>query len=638
MKSIRFLVLLGLGLWISLSQAQDEAFLPVHEAFKVEASEDGTDIVYRFDIADGYYLYKMRFGFDISDTSRGELGEPQYNKAGKWKDDPNFGRVEVFFHQVEVRVPVTATDAGFVEIDARYQGCAEKGLCYVPQTFTNMFQVDAPSVASPAVASPGPDSSGSGGHSSPAPESPSLFPTSQNQPPSQNTSPVDSDDAFSMEQFLANSNLLPILGVFFLVGLGLTFTPCVLPMVPILSGIIVGQGEGLTRQRAAALSLTYVLGMATTYAVLGVIAGVTGAKLQVALQTPSVLIGFAVVFFILALSMFGFFELQLPHSVQNRLNNMSQKQAGGRYIGVALIGIFSALVVSPCVSAPLAGALLYIGKSGDWVLGGSALLALGLGMGTPLLAIGIFGANILPKAGAWMDNVKGLFGVLLLAVALWLVKHLMPSALAWSLAGGLCILAGLYSGALESQPKSTGKFFKAIGLSAMVAGAGLILSSVIHTGVIAVPGANPASQASLPFQRVFTQAELEQQMAAAKAQRQPVMIDFYADWCSACLEMEHQTFSKASVQAKLAHYRWLQIDLTNNPEATALLGRFDIPGPPAILFFDSAGNERHQARILAYKSKERFLAHLDKHQLTTNDQLQAFRDDYISERLPISRP
>lgn len=610
----------------------DEEFLPVHDAFRLMDSTDGSHIHLRFEIADGYYLYQHRFQFNLSEGSSGEIGEAVYVQNPTWKDDPIFGRVKVFYSEVDIYVPVLQGDGGFIELDSTYQGCAEKGLCYIPQTHTNLYQVDT-EAAPPAAATEAKPATTSELPAETAPESKptsaalqttqsdshtDLFPDITSSTSTDTSADaVDTDDALSLERFLDRGNLFTILGVFFLVGIGLTFTPCVLPMIPILSGIIVGQGPELTRHKAAILSLTYVLGMAFTYAALGVVAGLTGAKLQVAMQTPWVLFSFALVFLLLSLSMFGFYELQLPSALQNRLNAVSQRQRGGTYLGVGIIGVLSALLVSPCVSAPLAGALLYIGQSGDWLLGGGALLALGLGMGVPLLIIGISGANILPKAGGWMDNVKGLFGVLLLAVALWLIKHLLPATLVWSGAGGLMILAALYLGALDPLTSPRSKLFKALGLSLLIAGAGLILGAVMKPLLPAAALAGFASEAAapLPFQRVRSESELTALLQQAQRSAQPVILDYYADWCTACLEMEHETFSQTDVQKRLQRYRWVQIDLTDNPQDQALLDRFQLPGPPAILFFNGNGEELPEARIYAYKSKARFMQHLDAHRL-----------------------
>lgn len=584
----------------TLSWAEDE-FLPVNEAFKVRAEIQGSQIHYTWTIADGYYLYQHRFSFDVSENSQGELGEPSFEQEGKWKDDPIFGRVLVFYGQVDVRVPVLSTPDGFIEVDARYQGCADKGLCYIPQTYTDMFQVDPAAIsANPEDKVHGPDVDNRG------------------QPIVVKSTDLDTDDAISLEGFLSSSSFLTIVGVFFLIGIGLTFTPCVLPMIPILSSIIVGQGTDLSRGRAAILSSIYVLGMAVTYAIAGVIAGLSGQNLTVAMQNPTVLFSFAALFVLLSLSMFGFYELQLPAFLRDRLNAVSQKQKGGTYVGVAVIGMLSALIVSPCVSAPLAGALLYIGKTGDWQLGGASLLALGFGMGAPLIAIGVSGANVLPKAGGWMDNVKALFGVLLLAVALWLIKHLLPEtvlAIGWGL---LAILAGLYLGALDAVTGPKAKLFKGIGLLALVAGAAMIFNALAPRTAAVASGPVTAEAAS-PFVTLRSQSQLDAALADAAANGQPVLLDFYADWCTACIEMEHENFSRPEVQARLQGYRWLQIDLTNNPEDQSILRRFDIPGPPAILFFGRDGQEIATARIYAFKPRPQFLQHLDTHQLATTN-------------------
>ena len=626
----RALLLICLLMLSSLARAEsDDEFLPVGEAFKVSADVEGNQIHYTWVIADGYYLYKHRFSFapsmnEAAETSVGAVGEPRFEQEGEWKDDPIFGRVLVFHNKVDVRVPVTATDGGFIEVAASYQGCAEKGLCYIPQTFTNMFQVDPAAIAAAGtedIKSPDLDELKKTAVSAPAESlktGPDLDYAQSGQPakPLPQNTDVDTNDALSLERFLSGNGFFTIIGLFFLIGIGLTFTPCVLPMVPILSSIIVGQGKELSRPRAALLSSIYVLGMATTYAVAGVIAGLSGQNLTVAMQNPTVLFSFAALFAVLSLSMFGFYELQLPAFIRDRLNAVSQKQQGGTYIGVAVIGVLSALIVSPCVSAPLAGALLYLGKTGDWQLGGASLLALGLGMGVPLIAVGVTGANVLPKAGGWMDNVKALFGVMLLAVALWLIKHLVPATMLGIGWGLLAILAGLYLGAFESITSTRGKLFKGLGIAALITGAVLIFNA------LATPAATASAEkvsASTPFQRIRTAAQLDEQLALAASANQPVMLDFYADWCTACIEMEHENFTRPDVQALLRNHTWLQLDLTNNPEDQALLSRFGIPGPPAILFFGPNGQEISAARIYAYKSRPQFVSHLKLHGIATPD-------------------
>lgn len=623
----RLLLSLCLLMLSFLARAEsDDEFLPVGEAFKVSADVEGHQIHYTWVIADGYYLYKHRFSFapstnEAGETSVGAVGEPRFEQEGEWKDDPIFGRVLVFHNQVDVRVPVTATDGGFIEVAAGYQGCADKGLCYIPQTFTNMYQVDPAAIAAAGtddIKSPDLDALKEPAAETQGAVSPDMDTEKPAAKPASMTkdTDVDTDDALSLERFLSSNGFFTIIGLFFLIGIGLTFTPCVLPMVPILSSIIVGQGKELSRPRAALLSSIYVLGMATTYAVAGVIAGLSGQNLTVAMQNPTVLFSFAGLFAVLSLSMFGFYELQLPAFVRDRLNAVSQKQQGGTYAGVAVIGVLSALIVSPCVSAPLAGALLYLGKTGDWQLGGASLLALGLGMGVPLIAVGVTGANVLPKAGGWMDNVKALFGVMLLAVALWLIKHLVPATVLGIGWGLLAILAGLYLGAFDTITSTKGKLFKGIGIAALITGAVLIFNA------LAAPSSTPenaVAEASTSFQRIRTAAQLDEQLAMAASAKQPVMLDFYADWCTACIEMEHENFTRPDVQALLRNHTWLQLDLTNNPEDQALLSRFGIPGPPAILFFGPNGQEISTARIYAYKSRPQFTSHLKQHGIATAD-------------------
>ncbi len=426
----------------------------------------------------------------------------------------------------------------------------------------------------------------------------------------------DTSSALGLAAVLDESSLLTIIGIFFVLGLGLTFTPCVLPMIPILSGIIVGQGENISRQKAFILSLAYVLGMASTYAIAGVIAGKTGSKLQLYMQDPTVLFTFAGVFIVLSLSMFGFYELQLPSSIQNRLNDLSNKQKGGTLAGVAVMGALSALVVSPCVSAPLAGALIYIGNTGDGVLGGISLMALGLGMGAPLLVIGTTGGNMLPKAGGWMDSIKGLFGVGLLAVALWLVKHLIPEALVLIFWGLCAMITAVYLGAFQPATTPKSQLFKGIGLSLAALAVAIILAGAnvfapASSGFSSQNATNSSTeQAGLAFTRIRSESALDQALTSAKDNNKPVMIDYYADWCISCIELEHGAFKNPNVLTLLQNHQLLQIDLTDNDEAEALLDRFNLQGPPSILFFDKEGQELAQARIYAYKDESTFLKHL----------------------------
>jgi thiol:disulfide interchange protein DsbD len=393
-------------------------------------------------------------------------------------------------------------------------------------------------------------------------------------------------------------------------------------MIPILSGIIAGQGDSITTRKAFFLSLAYVLAMALTYAVVGVIAGMFGANLQATFQNPWVLTVFAGVFVALALSMFGFYDLQLPSSVQSKLAEISNKQEGGTLFGAAIMGALSALIVGPCVAPPLMGALIFIGQTGDAVLGFFALLGLGLGMGAPLLAIGTSAGKLLPRAGGWMDAVKAVFGVLLLAVAILLVERILPAAVAMLLWGLLLIASGVYMGALTSLTAESGgwaKLWKSIGLALLVYGM-LMLVGAAAGGKdtiqplrgLAPAGGSAAAAAHAEFKRIKTVEDLDREVAAAAAAGKPVMLDFYADWCVSCKEMERYTFPEPEVVAAMEKFVLLQADVTaNDAEDKALMqGRFGLPGPPAMMFFDASGEELRGYRLVGFVPAEEFAAHL----------------------------
>lgn len=565
-------------------------FLPPGVAFRIEGSSEGNSLKFHWAIEPGYYLYKHRFSVTPTD-SRVSLGELQFSRPPEPKQDPEFGQVEVFHDDVTVTVPVTSSPDGFAEVKVQYQGCAEKGLCYLPQSHTEMFQLDKAAAQ---------DASNTG---------PAMLPTPApdiRQPPSVG----DTETASGIEAMMASSSLAKIMLVFFGLGLALSLTPCVLPMVPILTSLIVGQGQKVTARRGFLLSSTYVAGMAITYTAAGVLAGASGAKIQFWLQDPTVLVSTALVFFLLSLSMFGFYELQLPHFIQQRLHLAQHKQKGGGFIGVALMGVLSALVVSPCISAPLMGALLYIGKTGDAGLGGFALFSLAMGMGTPLIALGTTEANILPKAGAWMDNVKGLFGVILLGVGLWITQHLLPDGLPLILWGGLAMLGAMYLGVNDPHTHSKSKFFKGIGLGAAALGAGLILS-----GTFVMSGIRSGTAVAQPLQALYfihakSEADLELALADARNNQMPVLVDVWADWCVACKEMEKHVLNRPDVVSALSDFQVIKLDLTNSPDGERLLERFHLQGPPAYLFFDSKGGELKAFHLTGSLSAERFLQQL----------------------------
>jgi thiol:disulfide interchange protein DsbD len=581
------------------SWLEDEAeFLPVDEAFvlSVEVAADGA-VLARWEMPDGYYLYRHRFGFDTrTDATTAEsaiaLGEPEI-PPGKKKIDEWFGEVEVYYHQAQARVPVAA-GSGAVEVGISYQGCADMGLCYPPETKWIALNLSS------GVAGSGPDVA------APAPAPPQT-----------------SEQALAST--LRDSGLLASLLLFFLGGIGLAFTPCVLPMVPILSSIIVGESASITRARALSLSVTYVLGMALTYALIGTLVGLFGASmnLQAALQAPAVLVLFSLVFVVLAFAMFGFYELQLPQRWQNALNAWGHNLGGGKLVSVFVMGSLSSLVVSPCVSAPLAGALIYISSTGDAVLGGAALLALGLGMGAPLVAIGASGGHLLPRAGAWMNSVKAVFGVLLLAVAVWLLERVVPAGVTLLLWAALAMGVGVYLGALDfSARQGWGQLWKATGAFSFIYGVLLLIGAASgavdplqplqRAAGLGAPADGRAQTADVQWQAVDNLAELSASLESAGAAGRPVVLDLYADWCISCKLMERSVFPRPDVASRLAQFSLLRIDLTdNNADHQALLEHFGLFGPPGLLFFAADGSELTEVRVQGEISADRLSAHLE---------------------------
>ena len=577
-------LLLVLLMCSGFAQAAEPELLEPEKAFAFSARVVAPDAIeVRYVIAKGYYLYRDKFRFTL-EPAAAAAGAPRL-PPGIIKKDEFFGEVAVYRDEVRIALPVAAGGQdGRVVLIAVSQGCADVGVCYVPVEQKTELRLAAAGSA-PAVGAS-----------------------------------VLGEDALIAELFRGETWLL--IASFFGFGLLLSFTPCVLPMVPILSGIIVGRGHQLTRMHALLLSGAYVLGMAITYALAGVAAGLSGALLSAALQNPWVLGGFALVFVVLALSMFGFYELQLPSSLQSKLAGASGQLHGGHFFGVFVMGMLSALIVGPCVAAPLAGALLYISQSGDAVLGGSALFAMALGMGVPLLAVGASAGALVPKAGPWMESVKRFFGVLLLAVAIYLVSPVVPMAmqmLAWA---ALLILTGVYLRAIDPLPQGAHGFArvsKGVGIIALVAGMAYVVGALSGSRDVlqplsglrgAVAGA-PAAGLTVAFQRVGSVAELD--AAVAAAQGKTVMLDFYADWCVSCKEMERYTFTDPAVQSRLAGMIKLQADVTaGSADHQALLKRFRLFGPPGIVFFDPVGREIQGLRVIGFQSADKFSTVLDQ--------------------------
>ena len=568
---------------------EEPEFLPVDEAFALstETADDGA-LLAHWDMPDGYYLYRHRFDFTLKDPEAAVLG-PAELPPGKDKVDEYFGAVEVYYHRVQARVPIGDAQ-GPVEVGISYQGCAEAGLCYPPER--RWVVVDA-AFASPAA---------------PAAE---LAPTSG----------VPATEEQRLAAALAERGLLLAMALFFIGGIGLAFTPCVLPMVPILSSIIVGDTQTPTRWRAFSLSLAYVLGMAFTYAAVGTLMGLFGASLnlQAALQSPPVLIVFAALFALLSLAMFGFYELRLPQRWQNALDALGGRVGGGKHFGVMVMGALSALVVSPCVSAPLAGALIYISASQDAVLGAAALLALGLGMGVPLLIIGSSGGHLLPRAGAWMNAVKAVFGVGLLAVAIWLLERVVPGPVSLALWAALLIGSGAYLGGLDAAAKAGwGNLRKAAGFAAAIYGALLLIGAASGANdplrplqhFTAVPSAEDGGE--LQWRAVGSLADVRAEIDAGADAGRLTLLDLYADWCISCKIMERSVFPAPAVASRLAEFHLLRADVTaNDAQDKELLNAFGLFGPPSLVFFDRNGRELKTLRVQGEIGAKALAEHLE---------------------------
>ncbi|MFV0455443.1 MAG: protein-disulfide reductase DsbD [Pseudomonas sp.] len=547
-------------------------FLPVREAFRLSLVESTPEqITLRFVATEGYYLYQHRFQFKTGDAEV-TLGEARM-PAGQQKTDDYFGEVEVYYGVLDIELPVQNPKNRPFTLQVGYQGCADKGLCYPPET--ESFSITGDGAA--------PD----------------------------NLATTDNNDRSLSWRGVA---------LFFLAGLGLTFTPCVLPMLPILSGVVLrGQTGGM---RSFLLSLAYVLPMATGFAVLGALMGIFGAELnlQARLQSPWVLVPFALFFVIFALAMFGLFELRLPQVLSTRLDRLAGNAKGGSFLGAAVLGAVSSLLVSPCVSAPLAGALLYISASGDALGGGLKLFALGLGMGTPLVLFATGGSALLPRSGPWMVTVRNTFGVLLLAVAVWMLERVLPGPAALALWGLLAAGAALFLGTLEFSSKTPRqKLAQLLGL--------VLLVYALAAWVGALQGGSdplrPLPRATLSttggnvemerWQTISTPAELETQLAAAAAANQPLLLDWYADWCISCKVIEREVFENPQIAPRLANYRLIRFDITDsNREQRALLDRYKLFGPPAVLFFDRSGKELAQVRVVGEIDAKLFSTHLDR--------------------------
>ena len=602
---VSILLALQAGLITPAAAAQD--FLPPEQAFRFEARAlDARTVEIVFSVADGYYLYRDRFAFaaDGLDVRLGDAHIP----AGKVKFDETFGKdVETHRGRVVIRVPVESTPES-VALTVTSQGCADAGLCYPPM----------PSAAQVSLAGFG----GDGSVRTVAAAEPIGLGAAA--PAAVDTGAIaSSTDAGRLDSALRDGRFWPVVGVFFLAGVLLSFTPCVLPMVPILSSIIVGQGREVSRGRGLMLAASYGLGMAMVYTALGVAAGLAGEGLAAALQNPWVLSAFALGLVVLSLSMFGVYELQMPHVFTHHFTKASHRLPAGRIAGVFLMGGVSALIVSPCVAAPLAGALVYLSQTRDVWLGGTALFSLASGMSVPLLLVGASAGALLPRAGGWMEEVKHFFGLLLLGVALWMVQSLLPAALALALWGALALaLASLMFAhgrghrAAASKAlwrRAAGLAFGAFGLLQIVGAASGGTDPLQPLAHLNFGGAAGVRAPAPSFAPVRSSAELDAALQSAAQARRVVMLDFYADWCVSCKEMERYTYADPAVQARLANAVLLKADVTaNNAQDKELLKRFGLFGPPGTIFFDPAsGREVAQARVIGFQNGARFLRTLE---------------------------
>ncbi len=572
--------------------------LPVEKAFIFDMiAQDKSTLKAHWTITPDHHLYRPKIKFSVKDPQGVTLGTPIFPQ-GEEVEDEYFGTIEVYGKDIDVTVPIPSSEGlSKLVVETEYQGCSDNtGICYPPVKQVRELTLDG---------------------------LPQGTPLEQEETATVPAKPLSAEDAIT-ERMRDNSYFSTLLS-FFIAGLLMALTPCVFPMIPILSGIIAGSGN-MSSRKGFWLSLAYVLPMALTYAIVGVIAGLSGANLQVVFQNPWVISTFAGLFVLLSLSMFGFYDLQMPTSIQSRLSEISNRQQGGSFIGAGIMGVLSALIVGPCVTAPLIGALVYIAQTRDAVLGGLSLFTLGLGMGVPLLMIGTSAGHLLPRAGAWMDTTKAIFGIMMLGLAIWMLNRVVPIEVTMALTGILLIVSGIYMGALEKindEAGGWGRFWKSLGLIMLFYG-GMILFGVsagsqnLLQPLKGVFGGNYATAAtvqetSLKFQRIKGLQGLEQALAQAKSENRPVMLDFYADWCTSCKELEHITFKDSDVIEALSGTLLLQADVTDNDEQDKALNElFGLFGPPQILFFRPDGEEIKAIRLAGYEEPTLFIERIKR--------------------------
>ncbi len=590
MRSIRkiamqkIILAILLSFILSFSHAADTLSpLPADKAFVFSAYFDqNKQLIFEWDIAPGYYLYRNQLSFSPAATSQVQIGKIELPQ-GKPRKDALHGVYQAYFGSIKIPVSLIGHVQGVLDLNVHYQGCSSAGFCYTP--IQKLLRVDLAKVTAPQ----------------------NLIQYVQSIGPM--NKPVLSDDEVAAHYF--DGNLFFIVLSFLGLGLLLAFTPCVLPMVPILSGIIIGHDKQVTKGKSLLLSVVYVAGMAVTYAIVGVVIALIGSSIQVELQKPWVIILFSGLFVLLALSLFGVYQLQLPSRFRQLVSMTSNRQKSGTYIGVFLMGSLSTLIVSPCVSAPLVGVLAYIGQSGDVLLGAIALLALGIGMGIPLLLIGLSADRILPKVGPWMATVERLFGVMMLGVAIWMLSRMVPCPVTLFLWAILCIFAAVFIGVFSPVPRFLQWLVKGAAVVVLVYGIILLIGSVMGNTDPFNPWEQFGQTKSQRFIVPHSMKELNQQLSTAKKAKQPVLLDFYADWCVSCAIMDRSVFSNVKVEQALTKFVLLRADITqNNAFDQALLKRFNVVGPPTIIFFNAEGQELTSSRIVGEVNANEFLKRL----------------------------
>ncbi|MEM5533638.1 protein-disulfide reductase DsbD [Pseudoalteromonas arctica] len=569
-------------------------FLPVDQAFVFDFDQQGSTLFVGWDIAPDYYLYKKKIEI-IAKGANIQVGD---SGSGEIIEDEFFGKTEVFFNTASVVSKLSNITEGAV-VKVRYQGCAKAGLCYPPEVISIPLSVISGAQIKNVDQNSATDEAATAQSTFAALNEPTTEPT---------TNSGDTEKELTFTEQLASQSLITNLLIFFAVGVGLAFTPCVFPMFPILSSLIAGQ-QNLSTKKAFALSFVYIQGMAVTYAALGLVVAALGGQVQGYLQHPFVLISFSLLFVLLAMSMFGWYEIKLPSSMMSKLTQVSNNQKGGNYVGVFLMGVLSGLIASPCTTAPLSAALLFVAQSGDYLVGGLTLYVLSLGMGLPLLLLGTSGGKLLPKAGGWMEQVKTLFGFVMLVVPLILLERLVSADIILLMAGVLALATALYLHHWQSS-QTQSKLKTALWFAATL----LVITGFTLTKNYFWPVQVQTVQVSSQnneFKQVADLAELKEAVAQANDEGRMVMVDLYADWCVACKEFEHYTFPDAKVQSEFSHYQLIQIDLTESDNKTIeLMEEYTVFGLPSILFFNTQGQELSTQRVTGFLNAEDFAKHL----------------------------